>query len=139
MRLLIISKWFSATSQAVDSEHQQIVQKSFLDSQLVGFDLGHCRWRKYFNERKPPGRVLDLRQQPFKKIFENRIESTWLMSDSTQKTQAKEKLYAINKKENRLSDVWRELREHEQKQYVENVLALSEWASKLGKIQPNTQ
>lgn len=99
---------------------QQMVQK--VDRQL-GFDLGQLYVKKYFNEAAKQ-RVLDLVNN-LQKSFENRIDQLDWMSDST-KAQAKEKLYAINKKIG-YPDVWREYPVSiERNKYFENVLALKQ-------------
>jgi putative endopeptidase len=91
-----------------------------VDRQL-GFDLGQLYVKRYFNEDAKK-RVLDLVNN-LQKSFEHRIDQLDWMSDST-KAQAKEKLYAINKKIG-YPDVWREYPVTiERDQYFENVLAL---------------
>lgn len=103
---------------------QQMVQK--VDRQL-GFDLGQLYVKRYFNEAAKQ-RVLDLVNN-LQKSFENRIDQLDWMSDST-KTQAKEKLYAINKKIG-YPDVWREYPVSiDRDKYFENVLALKKDASR---------
>jgi len=99
---------------------QQMVQK--VDRQL-GFDLGQLYVKRYFNEAAKQ-RVLDLVNN-LQKSFENRINELDWMSDST-KAQAKEKLYAINKKIG-YPDVWREYPVSiDRSNYFENVLALKQ-------------
>ena len=99
---------------------QQMVQK--VDRQL-GFDLGQLYVKRYFNEAAKQ-RVLDLVNN-LQKSFENRIDQLDWMSDST-KAQAKEKLYAINKKIG-YPDVWREYPVSiDRSKYFENVLALKQ-------------
>jgi putative endopeptidase len=99
---------------------QQMVQK--VDRQL-GFDLGQLYVKRYFNEAAKQ-RVLDLVNN-LQKSFENRIDQLDWMSDST-KVQAKEKLYAINKKIG-YPDVWREYPVSiSRDKYFENVLALKQ-------------
>jgi putative endopeptidase len=99
---------------------QQMVQK--VDRQL-GFDLGQLYVKRYFNEAAKQ-RVLDLVNN-LQKSFENRIDQLDWMSDST-KAQAKEKLYAINKKIG-YPDVWREYPVSiSRDKYFENVLALKQ-------------
>jgi len=99
---------------------QQMVQK--VDRQL-GIDLGQLYVKRYFNEAAKQ-RVLDLVNN-LQKSFENRIDQLDWMSDST-KAQAKEKLYAINKKIG-YPDVWREYPVRiSRDKYFENVLALKQ-------------
>lgn len=65
----------------------------------IGFALGQLYVKRYFNEDAKK-RALDLVNN-FQKVLEKRINNLDWMSDST-KVKAKDKLYAINKK-NRLS------------------------------------
>ncbi|EAZ82965.1 M13 family metallopeptidase [Algoriphagus machipongonensis] len=103
---------------------QQIVQQ--VDRQL-GFDLGQLYVKRYFNEDAKQ-RVHDLVNN-LQKAFEQRIDKLDWMSDST-KAQAKEKLYAINKKIG-YPDEWREYPVSiDRGKFFENVLALRKDASR---------